>query len=47
VPSISTIKRGAIFQKGNLFVATKPKFKKQSEEPESTNPSKAGGTSNE
>jgi len=47
VPSISTIRRDAIFRKGNLFVATKPESRKQSEEPKSTNPSKADGMSDE
>ena len=47
VPSISVIGRGLIFQKGSLFLVTKLIFRKQSEEPESTNFSKFSRTSGE
>jgi len=47
VPSISATDRGAISWIGNLFKATKFESKKQSEEPESTKPSKIDETSGE
>jgi len=41
------IERGAISQKGSLFSAMNPVSRKQSEEPESTSPSKTTETSGE
>jgi len=47
VPSINAIGKGAISRVSNLFLATKSESKKQSEEPESTKPSKSDWTSGE
>jgi len=47
VPSINVIGKSTISWVSNLFLVTKSESKKQSEEPESTKPSKSDWTSGE